>query len=99
MHDIRRPGTNHPVFHSEPFTPAALGGLDLGVQGPLQRTQERYGLQRGDVVVLFHGGPAAALGCEEVVAALLLVHGSHAAAPVVAEEAVQHAGEVHAGCD
>lgn len=95
----RCPRADHPVLHGKPLAPSAFGGLDLRVRGVLQRAQKRHRLHGQHVVVALYAGPATGLGGEQVVPPLLLALGPDAGRPVVAEEAVQDWGDVHARDD
>ena len=99
MHLFRRPRPHHPILHRQPLTPRLLRGLNLLPGRVLQRPHKRHRLPRSHIIIFFHARPTAALGGEKVVAPFLLVEGADAGGPVIAEETVEHAGEVKASDD
>ena len=66
-------GPHHPIFHSQPFTPAFLGCLNLGNDGRLERPHERHRLQRQHVIISLHTGPSPTLSRKKVVSPLLFM--------------------------
>lgn len=86
-------------MHGEPLAPIRLGRLYLFLGDALEGAEEGHRLAILQVVAGLDSQPSLALGCEEVVSSLVLVYGSDASIPGIAEEAVQDGGGVESGGD